>query len=619
MGVSWGGGVDTQKRLVSVDVDEIGSILDGDVARLAVIGIICVDCLEASLKKVHEPTTPSRNALVLVHGLASGESSYQDLIDDIRLTDSALQTWLFSYPSFRSFRLNAVDFNNLLEIHSEEFDRVDIVSHSLGGMVVQQGLYDAVESKGFTYVDKVGQVILIATPNEGSPAAQLYVNLFRYLVNIKTVYNLFRLDSIVLSELVQGAIIPRVDGVDYKVIAGTKPFDFNLGFFETTSAQLLDIIEPNDGLITVKSAQHVGDSYINNSCSDFFELYLSHTELTKGRPARKLIGKLLAEGVEDESEELGLLGQTSFYQFAIDGCTPSDAIVVIGKPISRREVYDPALCSCGNGVCGVGENIANCAEDCDVQLGPSRNLLPFLLAFVILLAFAIFMYTSGKSIAEKLAEKYKKELRALKQRFAKKEEEGHVTVHQIMDQQLNTLQDTMHEKSIDDLAKEFTNTIRQYFKTVFNVEYEFTYEEFLEELNKKDIDARLKKVLISFFKRIPQIEFGGTQLTKQELQSLIDEMHEIVNATSGIVAPHDELRKQLKKVQGKGLDRIYQLISNAEIYLRMGEVREAARIFATVKRAYDGLREADKHRLYDQVQRLYDEIKLGANRIRKNE
>ena len=62
-----------------------------------------------------------------------------------------------------------------------QFDRIFIVAHSMGGIVAQQAMYNAYKER-YSYIDKVQKAILIATPNEGSVVAEAYEYLFSTLV-----------------------------------------------------------------------------------------------------------------------------------------------------------------------------------------------------------------------------------------------------------------------------------------------------------------------------------------------------------------------------------------------------------------------------------------------------
>jgi len=241
-------------------------------------------------------------------------------------------------------------------------------------------------------------------------------------------------------------------------------------------------------------------------------------------------------------------------------------------------------------------------------------MLAFIFLFIVLTGLTLFTATVGRAYVKKAYKKHKKSL----QKMLKKQE--HIkgkTPHEIVAAQLNRLEADLDIEDIGDLSKMFTKIIRQYFRTLFNINYEFTYEELLQEMQKEHIDPRLQKILSSFFKKIPEIEFGGSSFTKAELGSLMHEMRQIVNLVSGTQVAQHAVRHIPKKITGKGLPKIYHLVTQCEMHLRMGEVRDAAKLYAVLKREYDLLPETDKQRAYDQVMRLFDEIKLSYEKNEK--
>jgi pimeloyl-ACP methyl ester carboxylesterase len=403
--VSWeyiGGKINKEEEKIEARIDDLNRYLMGREAHFAVMGVVCISCLGSSFNKIYSPKVESRKAVVLVHGLASSPETFRDMIDDIRLSEQPWQVWTFAYPSDKSTEKNAKEFANQLEINSNEYDSIYFISHSLGGLITQQALYDSYnENKEipgkYSYLSKVKKVILVATPGEGSPTAELYLNLFRNLINLKSRYNVFNLYGKGAKEVVNGKIIPRVPGIEYYVVAGTRPYDFNLGFFKKTIGGIF--YEPNDGIINVKSAQNVGGEYINNKCENYWEINTTHTELIDNVLSRRIIERIVAKEIIEESlEEEVVMGYNQYFEMSIFNCNPKDKYVIIGKKIERGKLYDPTGCSCGNGVCGIGENRFNCPSDCARLVSLSdmfspRRVMKFLLPIVIsLISFLMIVF-----------------------------------------------------------------------------------------------------------------------------------------------------------------------------------------------------------------------------------
>ena len=346
--------------------------------EVAVMGILCLNCIEAEMEMAYSPDKSSKDVVVLVHGLASSPATYEDILKDIRLTEQPFNVLTFAYPTSHPIKKSAEKFASLLEEHVKNFDNVYIVAHSMGGLVTQQGLNLTRDKK---YVQKIKKVVLVGTPNEGVPEVDSLGLMFQFLVNLKTENKMFNLRSGVVEELAKGMITPRLDHIDYYVIAGEKPFRFS---------KALNINETNDGIVTVPSAQRVGDGYLTNQCKDFWGLKLSHNELIDNVVSRKLIERIVAEEILKGNDDNSLLGNTQFFEFNVNDCSPDDKYVVIGVKLNQSEIYDPTGCSCGNGVCGQGEDETSCPSDCavfEIRTKSNLSILGLILVFISLIYF----------------------------------------------------------------------------------------------------------------------------------------------------------------------------------------------------------------------------------------
>ena len=78
-----GGNIDQNLKTVTANITDIDKYFINDTAQFALMGILCINCLNSTFLKVHEPTKPSRDAIILIHGLAGSIASYQDMVNDI--------------------------------------------------------------------------------------------------------------------------------------------------------------------------------------------------------------------------------------------------------------------------------------------------------------------------------------------------------------------------------------------------------------------------------------------------------------------------------------------------------------------------------------------------------
>ncbi len=400
-----GGEINKDEGVVRATIVNIGEYLnEKNEIKLALMAILCVSCYDASLTKVYQPEKGSKDMVVLVHGFDPEPNTFQPLIDDIRLTNQPFDVWTFDYPSSKPMEDNTNELMSILEKNHVNYEKIHLVGHSIGGLIVQQALYNSYlenkkslenkEEARYGYLDKARKVILAGALNEGSPVIEVYRNLFEDLINKEEDF-LFNLNNEVIDELVNGVITPRVPGIDYRVIAGTRPYEFNLLFFKVTTAGLADIYEKNDGIITVKSAQHIGEGYIDDQCKNYWEINLAHTELIDDPVARKIIGKIITEDISER--DTAILGRNKYFDLSIRDCSPEDNYVIIGKKIREELVLDETGCSCGNGYCGEGENEVNCPSDCARFLSKENNSrLIIFLVIMLVSSFVVFQYVMHK-------------------------------------------------------------------------------------------------------------------------------------------------------------------------------------------------------------------------------
>lgn len=127
----------------------------------------CRDAFERFRRRL-DLRPPSRHAVVLLPGLGDHPAMFDDLADRLREADFA--PIAFSYPSTR-FRLavHAARLATLLD-RLEGYETVSFVGFSLGGLVVR-ALFDR-EADPWRQQLALGRLVMIASPNQGSAAAE---------------------------------------------------------------------------------------------------------------------------------------------------------------------------------------------------------------------------------------------------------------------------------------------------------------------------------------------------------------------------------------------------------------------------------------------------------------
>lgn len=341
--------------VITAKTADITSLLKAGHAVFAVMGATCNPCEGTEFNKVYA-SPGARTAVVLVHGAFSDASTFNFMVEDLKANRAPFDAWTFEYPATKSVEELAGALAEALATHASQYDEIDVIGHSAGGLITQQALWNAY-TQGQD-IHKVKKVILVGTPSGGSPAVETVDRMFNWLINQRTVAKLFNVHSDLIQASVTGQAVPRVPGIDYRVIAGTRPYGFNLDLFTDPSGQVLK----NDGLITVTSAQKVGDGRVNNSCANFYELNLTHTDLIDNELGIRVAERIISSDSPPDVKTRA--GYTTYVTVPIEACSPEDQYLVVGKELRDEKRYDPSGCACGNGWCGDGEDALSCPGDC---------------------------------------------------------------------------------------------------------------------------------------------------------------------------------------------------------------------------------------------------------------
>jgi len=194
--------INKENKTITANITDIANYLDNESkAVFAVMGVLCTFCTNSSLELIYEPEPKSKDAIIMVHGFASSPATYQEIIDDIRLTNQPFTVFTFGYPSSKSLDEVADEFSALTEAKSAEFDNIYIVAHSTGGLITQQALYSAY-NKNYSYAQKTRKLILVGVPNEGAPVFEVYQDLFKKLIKVALFVGLFLVIFIVITSII---------------------------------------------------------------------------------------------------------------------------------------------------------------------------------------------------------------------------------------------------------------------------------------------------------------------------------------------------------------------------------------------------------------------------------
>jgi pimeloyl-ACP methyl ester carboxylesterase len=380
-------GGQTENNTITLQIEDINQYSN---ATFAVMGLLCLTCKQTDSKiplatkkpiltKVYDPGVT--DAIILVHGFGAA-ATWQPFIDDYVINEQPWQLWVLSYPTTNTVEENSLAFSDLLEQNHYQFERATIVAHSLGTLLTRQSLNDAhTQPEKYHFLPKIKQTILISGPGEGTPTIDAIKNIITRFINEPSALSLFNLNPFVEKDLRYGKNIPTTPKIDYYVLAGTMPYWFNIELFKNiTYAQ-------NDGIVSTRSAQKVGDNYVNNTCKNYYEINLSHMELNDHELSRKIIEGIITQ-TQNKKHEQALIGKNQYFRLILKNCTTSESIYVVGKPIPPKAAPDPTGCGCGNGVCGIDETETSCPSDCAkvVTVESTCLLLPLPIITLLILS-----------------------------------------------------------------------------------------------------------------------------------------------------------------------------------------------------------------------------------------
>jgi len=196
-----------------------------------------------------QPIPQSQECVVILHGLGRTEWSMKPV--QWRLEDFGYATVNLTYPSLtypiEELAQMAVN-EGVGRCHALGLERINFVTHSLGGILVRQYLVDG-------EIDGLHRVVMLGPPNQGSQAAD-YVNDLEFL------------------SLLEPRAMEQLGTGDESVPRQLGPVTFELGIIAGASTEhtLLPGFpnEVSDGTVALTETVVAG-------MSDFLQLSVSHT------------------------------------------------------------------------------------------------------------------------------------------------------------------------------------------------------------------------------------------------------------------------------------------------------------------------------------------------------
>jgi triacylglycerol esterase/lipase EstA (alpha/beta hydrolase family) len=194
---------------------------------------------------------PDSEIVVLAHGLGRSDIAMWRLTQ--RLEDAGYYVCVLDYDTIGESVLSVFESTSAqIDLCVESAPIIHFVGHSLGGLVVRSYLQ---EHQALLDSNRLGEVVLMGTPNKGSELADHYDN--SWLMEIGGEIS----QALMTGSNSLGNQLKELD-IDMGIIAGTKSTSFTDDLFDG----------PNDGLVSVESTKL-------GSMTDFIEIDVGHSNM----------------------------------------------------------------------------------------------------------------------------------------------------------------------------------------------------------------------------------------------------------------------------------------------------------------------------------------------------
>ncbi|MFC1741683.1 Ig-like domain-containing protein [Nanoarchaeota archaeon] len=237
----------------------------------------------------------------------------------------------------------------------------------------------------------------------------------------------------------------------------------------------------------------------------------------------------------------------------------------------------PSCARCDDGIRNQGELNIDCGGPCPPcrvrveEKAFNWNLLALLVSAILLsgllLIALLFGLLQNKFIRfkAKMLNYYMRSVRMFERR---KTVEKELPIMQWVNSHLDTIEQAIPSRTVEQSINSVDRLVRIFFKRVFLIRYAFTNDELVKELEKHKIPTVLRKATEILFEELSQIKYGGEELGKDDIQTLMGQVKVITERTVNEI----ETKKKTKiNISERDISKISQTLSGAH---KMG-VKEA--------------------------------------------
>ena len=218
-----------------------------------------------------------KNRTILIHGLHQTALIMRPLAK--RLQAQGLDTHQYGYRSMRDgIQTNSERLNKWLEQNHHPDQPIDLVGHSLGGLIIRDFVYHYPQWQ-------IGRCVTLGTPHIGSICADYIWRLTPAMVGKSYV------------DALDGTVAPLPEHITLGVIAGNRPYGLGQVFLQYHNRKLRKADSPlfdeylvHDGTVYLKETKL-------DAATDHLIMPVSHTGMLVDNDVARQTGYFLQHGI----------------------------------------------------------------------------------------------------------------------------------------------------------------------------------------------------------------------------------------------------------------------------------------------------------------------------------
>jgi hypothetical protein len=191
------------------------------------------------------------------------------------------------------------------------------------------------------------------------------------------------------------------------------------------------------------------------------------------------------------------------------------------------------------------------------------------------------------------------------------DEEKRMLMSQVgkLDHEVAVRKSTPFFRSEQELVQETLRLVRLYIKTALRMEYEFTPTVLERQVAKILLHDSLKQTFRLLLKRQLLLETARLNISRVHLATMIEELRQLILNTSRTSKDDYAFISKEIPITGDTLERLSRLMYNAMNALQYKEITFAQDRYLRILELYEQLEEDKKALVYDDIARLYNEIR----------